>query len=111
MFSPTHPLQLVLGLIIWSIWLVLIYTILSVTCSVAPPADSFSALTWVNGALFILTIVTTALLAFFASRCWRAPAKPGNRRFVARVAAGIYLAGAMAVLAVGLPVLVLPPCL
>lgn len=111
MFAPTHPLQLALGLIIWSVWFVLIYSVLSLGCEFALPENSLSPFNWLNALMLVLTLLTTALLAFFAWRCWRAPTPPGNNHFIARVAAGIYLASAISTLAIGLPVLVLPPCL
>lgn len=111
MFSPTHPLQLALGLIIWSGWFVLMYAVLSISCAFAMPDNSLSPFNWLNALLLVLTLITTALLGFLAWRCWRVPTQPGHYRFIARVAAGIYLASAVSTLAVGLPVLVLPPCL
>jgi hypothetical protein len=111
MFSPSHPLQLALGLIIWSAWFVLVYGVLSVGCEFAMPDNALSPFNWLNALLAVLTFATTALLAFCAWRCWRAPVQAGARDFVARVAAGVYLAAAFSTLAVGLPVLVLPPCL
>ena len=110
MFAPTHPLQLVLGLIIWSAWFVLIYAVLSVGCSFAPPADVSSSVNWINGLLVVLTVFTTLLLIFFSSRCWRARSVAGSGGFTARVAACIYLIGAVSTLAIGIPVFVLPPC-
>lgn len=111
MFAPTHPLQLALGLIIWSGWFVLVYAVLSIGCEFVLPDNSLSPINWLNAVLLVLTLLTTALLGFFAWRCWRAPVPPGNHQFIARVAAGIYLTSAISTLAVGLPVLVLPPCL
>ena len=111
MFAPTHPLQLALGLIIWSVWFVLIYSVLSIGCAFAPPDNSLSPLNWLNALLLVLTLLTTVLLGLFAWRCWRAPTPLGEHQFIARVAAGIYLVGAVSTLAIGLPVLVLPPCL
>lgn len=110
MFTPTHPLQLVLGLIIWSAWFVLIYAVLSVACSVMPPANIASPVNWINALLLVLTVITTLLLAFFSMRCWRARAIAGNSGFTARVAACVYLIGAVSTLAIGIPVLILPPC-
>jgi hypothetical protein len=111
MFAPTHPLQLALGLIIWSGWFVLIYLVLSIGCAFAAPDNSLSPFNWLNALLLVLTLVTTVLLGFFAWRCWRAQTPPGDGRFIARVAAGVYLVAAVSTLAIGLPVLVLPPCL
>lgn len=110
-FSPTHPLQLALGLIIWSVWFVLIYSVLSLGCAFAIPADTVNSLNWLNALLLVLTVITTALLIALARRCWREETPPGNKKFIARVAAGIYLVAAISTLAVGLPTLVLPPCL
>ncbi len=111
MFAPTHPLQLALGLIIWSVWFVLIYSVLSIGCAFAAPDNSLSPVNWLNGLLLALTLLTTTLLGFLAWRCWRAPAPPGSHHFIARIAAGIYLASAISTLAIGLPVLALPPCI
>jgi len=111
MFALTHPLQLALGLIIWSGWFVLVYSVLSIGCEFAMPDNSLSPFNWLNALLLVLTLITTGLLGFLAWHCWRAPVPSGNRQFIARVAAGIYLVAAIATLAVGLPVLVLPPCL
>jgi peptidoglycan/LPS O-acetylase OafA/YrhL len=111
MLAPTHPLQLALGLIIWSGWFVLIYAALSIGCAFALPDNSLSPVNWLNALLLVLTLLATALLGYLAWRCWRAPIQRGDRHFIARVAAGVYLASAVSTLAIGLPVVVLPPCL
>lgn len=111
LITPAHPLQLALGLIIWSMWFVLVYAALSLGCAFAVPENALSPFNWLNGLLLVITLVTTLCLAFFAVRYWRVPAPTGNARFIARVAAAVYLAAAIATLAVGLPILVLPPCL
>ena len=110
MWAPAHPVQLVVGLVIWSLWFVLVYGGLSVGCEFAPPATSAGSFTWINALLLALTLATLALLLSAAWRCWRAPAQAGNSHFVARLAAALYLVAAIATLAVGLPILVLPPC-
>lgn len=111
LYSPTHPLQLALGLIIWSAWFVLIYSVLSIGCEFAMPNNELHSRNWLNVLLTILTLITTAFLIFLAWRCWRAATPPGDKQFIARVAAGIYFVAAISTLAVGLPTLVLPPCL
>lgn len=111
MFSPTHPVQLALGLIIWSAWFVLMYSVLSLGCEFAIPDHTVDSFNWLNLLLFLFTIATTALLGHLAVRCWRATTPPGDKRFITRVAAGLYLAAAVSTLAIGLPTLVLPPCL
>lgn len=113
--SPFHPLHLVLGLIIWAAWFVAMYGGLSVACSVASPAPADGAQTWINAALLALTLVITVLLLIQGYRCWRASSSAENggrsRRFISRVAAGVYLLSAIATLMIGLPVIALPPCL
>lgn len=112
MLSVTHPLQLVLGLIIWALWFVVIYGGLSVACAVAPPDVASGAYTWINGLILLLTLLTTGFLLILANVCRRVALRkgPGVIRFITGVAAGIYLASALATLVVGLPVVALPPC-
>ncbi len=105
-----HPVHLFAGLVIWSLWFVALYGGLSVGCAVAPPAAEQGALTWLNGGLLMLTLVVTALLAYAAWRCWRLAPAGDAQRFVLRVAVGVYLVSAGSTLAVGLPVIVYPPC-
>lgn len=113
MIPPGHPLQLALGLIVWSLWFLGVYAGLSVACAVAPPDISRGAITWINGVLLAPTLAVAALLLYWGGQCWRASgASEGNprKRFIARVGAGVHLAGAVAALAIGLPLLRLPPC-
>ncbi|MDI9817584.1 MULTISPECIES: hypothetical protein [unclassified Legionella] len=113
MLSPAHPLQLVFGLIIWSLWFVLMYTVLSVGCAVSsPPASS---LTWLNGLLFLTTLISTASLLYLSYKSWRAtnsPYPPGKmRRFIIWIGLGVNLIAAAATFSIGLMTLFLPPCL
>lgn len=113
--SPTHALHLALGLTVWALWFVVIYGGMSLACRFAPPPPALGALTWVNGSVALLTLVTVSLLLWAAWACWRArhtDREPtGARRFIARVSAGLYVASALATLAVGAPSIRLPPCL
>lgn len=111
LFSPVHPLQLALGLIIWSVWFVVIYSVLSIGCAFAIPENTLTPFNWLNGLLLLLTLITTVVLVVLALWCWRAATPLGDKQFIARVAAGLYMAAAISTLAIGLPVLVLPPCL
>lgn len=107
----THPLHLVIGLTLWSLWFVAIYGGLSVACAVVPPAPEQGALTMINAALGVLTVVTMALLGWLAWACLMAARRAaGPRRFVAGVAAGLYLYSSIGVLFVGLPLIGVPPC-
>ncbi|RUO25942.1 hypothetical protein CWE09_04235 [Aliidiomarina minuta] len=106
-----HPLHLVLGLVVWSVWFVALYGGLSVACEVAPPAAEAGALTWINASLLVLTLATTGVLLLLAWASLRAaPALKSNRRFILRIAAAIYLLSALSALFIGLPVVILPPC-
>lgn len=115
MFRPCHPLHLVLGPMIWAGWFVAIYASLSVVCSLMPPATSQGAITWINGMLLVLTALVALLLVILGCRCWRhASANTRvtcNRRFISKVSAGVYLLTAFSTLMIGVPVVLLPPCI
>ena len=121
MLSPHHPAQLVLGLIIWSLFFVVIYSGLSVGCAFSQPSPDQGALTWINFSVLLLMLVTMIYLLGSACYCWRArlPSKTSDdqgqpqkvREFIARIAASEYLLAAAGTLLVGLPSVYLPPCL
>lgn len=106
---PNHPLQLALGLVIWSMWFVAAYGGLSVGCRLAPPAAASGQFTWINLVLLLITLPVALGLLALARRCWRFAAGTACG-FIPRVAAGIHLGAAVATLAVVLPALYLPPC-
>jgi hypothetical protein len=111
--SAVHPLHLVLGLVVWSAWFVALYAGLSVGCAVAPPDEALGPLNWINGMLLLLSIAIAALLLSWGRRCWRvgaARSANARRRFIAWIGARVHLVAAGAVLAIGLPVVALPPC-
>lgn len=110
----SHPLHLLLGLIVWSVWFVVLYGGLSVACAVAPPEAADGALTWLNGLVLIAALLVFAGLLGAAWRCWNAASQAGGEqeaRLTAQIGAGVYLLSAVASLALGLPGMVLPPCL
>lgn len=107
-----HPMQLVLGLMIWSLWFVAVYGGLSVVCAVAPPRAEQGALTGVNLGLGVLTLVTLGLLFWMMQRCMAAARRETGRAcFMSMLAGGLYLFASVSVAFVGLPLLMLPPCL
>lgn len=116
MLSPYHPLQLVLGLIVWITWFALIYGALAIACEIAPPPFEHGPFTWINAALLFNTLIITGLLLYWAQVCWRA-ARNSNKQdnasgqFIARLGAGINVVAAIATMSLGLITLPLPPCL
>ena len=116
MLSPYHPLQLVLGLIVWIAWFAMIYGALAIACEVAPPPYEQGPFTWINAALLFNTLFITGLMLYWANVCWRAARasdKQNNAsdRFIARLGAGINPVAAIATLSLGLMSMPLPPCL
>ncbi|ALN19294.1 hypothetical protein [Ectopseudomonas mendocina] len=112
--SPYNPVHIPLGLVLWSIWFVVIYGGLSVGCSLLPPPPAQGQWTWLNaslGMLSVLTVVALLGLARLFQRAARRDSATQSERFVARLAAGVNLIGAIATVFVALPTLSLPPCL
>lgn len=115
-FSPFHPLHLFLGLAIWAACFVALYGGLSVGCAIAPPDADKLASTWINGAILTVALLVGGYLLWCAYRCWQASSEATLQKesrlkgFISRTAAMVYLVSAFASLALGLPGLVLPPC-
>ncbi|QJR82632.1 hypothetical protein CA267_018675 [Alteromonas pelagimontana] len=108
----THPWHITAGLVIWAVWFVAIYGGLSVACVVSPPPPDSGVFNWINAALMISTLVTSAYLAWCALLCWRRMQDSVKQaRFTLRLAAAVYLVGCLATLAVGVPTMVIVPCL
>jgi hypothetical protein len=110
----THPLHLMMGFILWSLWFVCVYAGLSLACILLPASHSLGTFSWVNILLLIFTLLITACLLMLALRCWRAPVSEGERRklhlFITKVSAAVYLSAAIATITIGLPIVVLSPC-
>ncbi|MGE0315105.1 MAG: hypothetical protein AB7P21_26100 [Lautropia sp.] len=108
-----HPLQLVLGLTIWSLWFVVVYAAVSLACASGHPPVR-GALNLVLGAL---SLSAAALLGAAGWRCRQAACRlgtdPGRRvqRFVAGSAAVLHAVAAFATVFVALPLAAWPPCL
>lgn len=115
MLSPYHPLQLALGLSVWSGWFVITYGSLSLACSFTSFSLRQGNITWINLALLLFALLITGLLLFWARRNWQA-GRNGNasisppQRLIAQVAAGLHLMAAVATFAIGLMTLAIPPC-
>lgn len=117
--APSHPAQLAIGFVIWSFWFVAIYGGLSVACQLVPPEPEQGPYNGLNGSLLVLTLLVTALLLFLAWRSGRyclagrkaSKEAAGFEGFIGYVGTVLHLVAAIATLAVGLPVLVMPPCI
>lgn len=115
MLSPYHPLQLVLGLMIWTGWFVVIYGGVSIGCMLAPPGPEQGPFTWLNLTLLAGTLAISGVLVWFAWRCrqaLRTGAEPApEQRFIARAGMAMHVIGALSILALAIPALRLPPCI
>ncbi|WP_278452743.1 hypothetical protein [Stutzerimonas kunmingensis] len=113
--SPFHPVQIPIGLIIWSLWFVAMYGGQAVICKVSPPDPADGVWNWLNGSLGVLTLLTLTLLFWLARYFWRLSRPPHElnerQQFVTKLAAGIHFIAALATLFVGIPLLQIPPCL
>lgn len=114
-WSPLHPLQLYLGLVIWSAWFVFLYGGVSLACEFAPPDLQQGAFTWINVSMLLLAALVGGFLFWSARRCWNAApgtdAGAATDRFVARIAAAVYLIAGLGAVGLVLPGVVLPPCI
>ena len=104
--SPGHPAQLVIGLIIWSIWFVVMYAGLSVVCQLAPSPALQRGVSWLNIGLAAFSVVVILLLVVLGWRSGRYCAaqhqrhgRGGTQRFIGYVSTVFYLAVAGAIAA------------
>ncbi len=104
--SADHPIHLVLGLSIWSIWFIAMYGGLSVFCSFENPPRIASLMHPINLGLLALTAITCAALVALSLWSWR-----NGKSFPGRISSWLYIASTIATLSVALPVFFLPPCL
>lgn len=108
----THPFHFVVGLTLWSIWFVAVYGGHAVACEAAAPSPAQGALTWLNGGLLLVSLLTAGALAVLTWGCYLAAKQHrGRMRFNAAVSAGLYLFSTFSVVFVALPIMGIPPCL
>lgn len=112
--SRLHPMRIVLGLIIWSLWFAGIYGAHGVACAVSPPDPALGILNWLNLSFGLATLAVVAVLLWLAHRAWKLAQPPHQlderQLFVTRIAAGIHLIAALSTLFIGLQLAILPPC-
>lgn len=108
----THPLHLVTGLAIWALWFASVYGGLSLGCMISQTPETLMAGSWINIVLIAVTLLVAVLLFMLAIKCWGGATSNIAKlpKFIRRVSGALYLAAAIAVMAIGLPMLVLPPC-
>lgn len=116
LLAPSHPVHLVAGLLVWSVWFVAVYGGVSVGCALLAPDPAKGSGTPINWAFAALTAGVALALAAAAWACWRAARGPlagGAPRalFIARTSAGLYAIAALSTAFVGWPLLAVPPCL
>ena len=109
-------MHLFLGLTVWAVWLVAAYGGLSVACMAAAPPRDAGVVNGISIGLAVLTAATVAWLLMSGQALRRALAQlpvdaPPRDRFIGSVSSCLYFVAAVATLFVGLPVLVLSPCL
>ncbi|KTD13241.1 hypothetical protein [Legionella jamestowniensis] len=113
MMKFSHPIQMILGLVIWSIWFILMYSFLSIGCSVV-----FSGITrsGINIILFCCTWVTLIILVYLTYHCWKTHKSLADKcstvtAFVLWISFGGYVTAVIATFSIGVMVLFFPPCL
>lgn len=116
MMRVSNGIHLFLGLTVWAAWFVAAYGGLSLACMASAPPRDAGVFTAINAGLAVLTVATATWLALAGRALRRAlvvlPADaPSRYRFIGSVSSCLYFVAALATLFVGLPVLVLSPCL
>lgn len=115
MLNRMYPLLLVAGLVLWAIWFVLMYSILSIACNVTPPA-THHPLNWLNVSLLAMTLITAVTLFYFAY--YFSTKKPlsntaynPTKRFINWIGIAVFIVAAVATCAIGIMTVFFPPCI
>ncbi len=112
----SNAVHLFLGLTVWAVWFVAAYGGLSLACMASAPPRDAGVFNGINVGLATLTVGAAAWLLMAGRALRRALARlpaeaPSRERFLGSVSSCLYFVAAVATLFVGLPVLVLSPCL
>ncbi|GGJ83660.1 hypothetical protein [Pseudomonas matsuisoli] len=111
--SPYNPIQLTVGIFIWSAWFILLYGGQSVVCAHFPPDPASGPWNGLSLALVLFALLSAALLGlltWISVRAARERSAEPWERFVAFVAAGVNGVSALSILFIATPILRLPPC-
>ncbi|MCK7545598.1 hypothetical protein MLC59_15635 [Marinobacter bryozoorum] len=103
-----HPASLLLGPVVWAVWFVVLYAVLSLACQQGWLVNGGDHPAVINlllagaGLLVALGLVTAALAA------WRTPSQSD---FIPRTSAMVSACSAVASLLLAVPGLIMAPCL
>lgn len=115
MLSIKHPIQLALGLIIWSVWFVFLYATVSISCANDIPIDK-GPLPWINAVLIICSILVAILLGYMAYVGKKALSTKKTyysrvTRFIIWVGVGVNMVALCSTISIAFMLLFYPPCL
>lgn len=110
----SYAWHLVLGLMVWFLWFMLMYSMLSIHCGTH--ASDFELLNWPRLMLFITTLVSIILLTYLISLCWRTKPNVINARrslvyFIIWISLGVYITAMGAMIVMGGMILFYPICI
>lgn len=101
-----HPASLVLGPVVWSVWFVVLYAVLSLACRQGWLVNGGDQPAAINLMLAVTGLLVAVLLFWAAVAAWRAGAS-----FIPRTSAMVSACSAVASLLLALPGLIMAPCL
>ena len=112
--SAARLLLAVSGLIIWSNGFVALYAALSIGCRAGIHRQDLlgtNAMTWLLLAVLLVHVGALGALQLHALGRWRRDRRSeGSRAFLASLGCVVTAASLVAMLTVGFPVLLIPPC-
>jgi hypothetical protein len=111
-------LWMISGLVIWSVHFVAVYVLMSLGCALSFATAQLAGMSAINLVLLILTAVLLAAILYLgwaSLRQWQllrgSGAAEQNAAFMALAATLIHAIPLLAVIYVGLPLLISPPCI
>ncbi|MGM0570526.1 hypothetical protein [Marinobacter sp.] len=103
-----HPASLLLGPVVWSIWFVVLYAVLSLACLQGWLVNGGDHPAAINLVLAGVGLLVAMVLMAAAWTAWRSPAETG---FIPRTSAMVSACSAVASLLPAMPGLIMAPCL
>ncbi|UZD65663.1 hypothetical protein [Marinobacter sp. AN1] len=103
-----HPASLLLGPVVWSLWFVMLYAMLSLSCLQGWLVNGGDHPAAINLLLAVAGLLVTLLLLISAWSAWRTPSETG---FMPRTSAMVSACSAVASLLLVVPGLIMAPCL